>query len=84
MYQIQINDQLYQDALRQATANGFGSVDDYVISFLKNDSQVEENFDHLFTPERLAKIDAAIAQLDAGQTISSEEMREHFRRKFQS
>lgn len=84
MYQIQLNDQLYHDALRQATANGFESVQDYVVSFIKNDSQEEENFDHLFTPERLAKIDAAIAQVDAGQTISSEELREHFRRKFNS
>ena len=38
-----------------------------------------ENFDHLFTPERLAQIDRAAAQIDAGEGIPAEQVRDHFR-----
>lgn len=84
MQHIPISDQLYQDILRRATANGFDGVVDYVTDMLEQDAAEPENFDHLFTPERIAKIQKGVAQVEAGQTISSEEMREHFRRKFQS
>ncbi len=84
MHQIPISDQLYQGILRRATANGFNDVVGYVTDLLEQDAAEPDNFDHLFTPERIAKIQKGVAQIDAGQTISSEEMREHFRRKFQS
>jgi hypothetical protein len=82
MQQIQLNDQLYQEAQRRAAEAGFGSVDEYVADVLQHDLQEQtENFDHLFTPERLAHIDRAAAQIDAGQGIPSEQVREHFRQK---
>ncbi len=82
MYQIQLADQLYQEAERRASAAGFVSVDEYVADVLQHDLQEEtENFDYLFTPERLAHIDRAAAQIDAGQGIPAEQVRDHFRQK---
>lgn len=40
---------------------------------LQHDLEDTENFDHLFTPERLAHIDRAIAQIEAGQGLTSEQ-----------
>ncbi len=49
-------------------------MDDYVADVLQHDLQEEtENFDHLFTPERLAPIDRAIAQIEAGQGLTKEQ-----------
>jgi hypothetical protein len=73
MHQIQLNDQLYQEAQRRAAEAGFGSVDEYVADVLQHDLEETENFDHLFTPERLAHIDLAIAQIEAGQGLTSEQ-----------
>lgn len=75
MHQIQLNDHLYQEALRRATEAGFSSVDDYVADVLQHDLLEEtENFDHLFTPERLAHIDGAAAEIDAGQGLTSDQV----------
>jgi hypothetical protein len=82
MRQIQLDDQLYQEAQRRASAAGFATVDRYVADVLQNDLHEEtENLDHLFTPERLAHIDRAAAQIDADQGISAEHVRDHFRQK---
>ena len=82
MYQIQLDDQLYQDAQRRASAAGFVTLDEYVADVLQHDLHEEtENFDYLFTPERLAQIDRAAAQIDAGQGIPSEQVRDYFRQK---
>jgi len=82
MHHIQLNDQLYQEAQRRAEEAGFPSVDDYVADVLQHDLHEEaEKLDHLFTPERLAHIARAAAQIDAGLGIPSEQVREHFRQK---
>ena len=82
MQQIQVNDQLYQEARRRASASGFVTVDEYVADVLRHDINEEsENFDFLFTPERLAHIDRAVAQIDAGQGIPAAQVRDHFRQK---
>ena len=82
MQQIQLNDQLYLVAQRRASAAGFVTVDEYVADVLQHDLHEEsENIDYLFTPERLAHIDRAAAQIDAGQGIPSDQVRDHFREK---
>ena len=82
MHQIQLDDQLYQEAERRASASGFVTVDEYVADALQQDRHEETaNLDHLFTPERLARIDRAAAQIDAGQGIPAEQVRDHFRQK---
>ena len=82
MRQIQLNDRLYEEVHRRASASGFVSVDEYVADVLQQDlDQDIENFDHLFTPERLAHLDRAAAQIEAGQGLSAEQVHDHFRQK---
>jgi plasmid stability protein len=87
MHYIAVDDQLYAKLSLRATAAGYASVDDYVCDILREElddrEDLPENFDHLFTPERLAIIDQAVAELDAGKGIPAERVHEHFRRKFQ-
>ena len=83
MHHVQLSDQLYQEVQRRAAEAGFPSVDDYVVDLLQHEMIEEtESLDHLFTTERLAHIDRAIAQADAGQGIPAEQVREHFRKKY--
>ena len=85
MHQIQLNDQLYQVAQRYASAAGYITVDEYVADVLQHDIHEETgDFDYLFTPERLAHIDQAAAQIDADQGIPSEQVRDHFRQKYKT
>lgn len=81
MHQIQLDDLLYQEAQRRAAEGGFGSVDEYVADRLRHDFEETENLDRFFTPERLAHIDRADAEIDAGQGIPAAQVREHFRQK---
>lgn len=83
---VQLDERLYKEAQRRAAEAGFESVDAYVadvVSFDLSDAGPGEtpNLDHLFTPERLAKIDEAIAEADAGNTFTAEQVREHFKQK---
>jgi hypothetical protein len=74
MQQVQISDRLYKEAQRRAAEAGFSTVDDYVAEVLTRDSiEGPEDFGHLFTPERLAHINAAAAQIDAGQFFTTEQ-----------
>ncbi len=81
MHHIQISDQLYQNVLRQATANGFADVEGFVTDMLEQQVAEPENFDYLFTPERLAEIAEAVAEMDAGKGIPAEQVHDYFRRK---
>lgn len=86
MHQIQLADRLFTEAQRRATAAGFATVDEYVADVVSHDL-VEDtdgetpNLDHLFTPQRLADIDAAAAEIAAGNSYTAEQVREHFDRK---
>ena len=79
MHHIRLDDQLYQEAERRAAEAGFVSVDEYIADVLKHDFQEIENLDHFFTPERLAHIDGA--QIEAGESFTSEQVRDHFQQK---
>lgn len=82
MRQIQLNDQIYEQAERRASEAGFTSVDEYVADVVQQNLVEEtENFDHLFTPQRLAEIEQAAADVDAGNYYTAEQVREHFRKK---
>jgi hypothetical protein len=78
MQQIQLSDQLYQEAQRRAAEAGFASVDEYVadivsVDLVDDDRGGTPDLDHLFTPERLAHIDKAAAQIKSGQFFTSEQ-----------
>jgi hypothetical protein len=61
--QLELSDALYNQVQLRAAQAGFQSVVDYITDGLTDDS---EDLSHLFTPERLAMIDKAAAQIDAG------------------
>jgi hypothetical protein len=71
MHQVQLSDQLYQDAQRRAAEAGFSSVDQYVADVLSHDLNHETpNLDHFFTPERLVEIDQSLADVKAGKVLT--------------
>jgi hypothetical protein len=74
MSQIRLHDDLYERALRRATEAGFESVDAYVAEVIGDDLR-EENFDHLFTPERIAHLDRISREVREGaKTYTMEEV----------
>lgn len=73
MHQINLDDQLHQYAQRRAAESGCADAQAYVTLMLQMEQQEGENFDHLFTPERLAEIDRAAAQVEAGEGITLDE-----------
>ena len=83
--QLELTDQLYDQAKRRAIAAGFETVGEYLADVVSDDLAEEtENLDHLFTPGRIAHIDRVIAQVNAGgKTHTAAEVREHFRKRFE-
>ncbi len=82
MPQITLDDQVYQKAQVQAEEAGFASVDEYVADMLVHDFDWETpNLDHLFTPERMAIIREAEAEIDAGLGLTLEEAEQIFAKR---
>jgi predicted transcriptional regulator len=83
---VQLDDRLYQQAKQRAAEAGFASVDEYVADVVSHDliedlDAEQPDLQHLFTPERLAEIDAGFAEIQAGKCFTAEEVREHFKQK---
>lgn len=74
MRNVQLTDELFEEALRRARAAGFDSVDEYIADFLEQHSDTGDNFDHLFTPERLALIDKGAGDIKAGRFCTLEQV----------
>ena len=69
-----ISDQLYQEVQSRAAEAGFANVDAYVAEVLKNEVQDDiGNLDDFFTPERIALIKEAEAEVDRGEFYTAEE-----------
>jgi hypothetical protein len=70
---VQISDRLFRKAVRRAQEAGFATVDEFVADRLESElsgdpkNGEQENFDQMFTPERLAHIDKAQAEISAGK-----------------
>lgn len=77
--QLQLTDQLYDLAKRRAADAGFKTVEEYASKLLANDLHADtENYDHLFTPERIALLDRVAADVRAGgKTYTIEEVSAH-------
>ena len=89
MPQVQIDDQLFQAAQRRAADGGYSSVEAYitdvVVQDLTNADEETPDLDHRFTPQVIAELKQISAKAQAGgATYTSEEIREHFRRKSQA
>lgn len=78
MQQVQLNERLYQEAKHRAAEAGFASVDEYVAEVLSHDLWPDHdgqtpNLDSLFTPQRLAHIDQAEAQIKSGKFYTNKQ-----------
>lgn len=87
MQQVQLDDRHYKEAQRRAAEAGFSSVDEYVAEMVNDDltegnGEETPNLNHLFTPEVIADLDRISAEIKAGgKTYSTDEVREHFKKK---
>lgn len=81
MHRIQLNDELYQFAQRRAAESGCNSVDEFVADWLQHEQDEEEVIQRLFTPQRLAQIDRAIAEVEAGGGLSREQAQAELARR---
>ena len=83
MPQVQLNEDVYKQARRRAAEEGFESVDEYVEQVLSENAQEQpQDFDYVFTPERIAHLDKICADLDAGgKTFTPQELEEHLDEK---
>jgi hypothetical protein len=66
MHQVQLSEQVYKEAERRALDAGYPSVDDYVAEVVSQGFLDDADVDLLFTPERLAHIDRATAEIENG------------------
>ena len=75
--QLELTDQLYEQAERRAVEAGFKTVSEYIAGVVSDDlAEDAENLYHLFTPERIAHIDSVVAKVKAGgKTYTMQEVR---------
>jgi NADPH:quinone reductase-like Zn-dependent oxidoreductase len=72
--QLQLTDDLYEEATRRAIDAGFKSVDEFIADVLSGElAQETETFDHFFTPERIAHLDRVAECVRAGGRIYTPE-----------
>ena len=75
MNQVQLSDEIYLHAQRRAAEAGYASVDEYIAEVVVEDLQ-DEIFDHLFTMERLSRIDEGVEQVRLGNSVTMTDVRE--------
>jgi hypothetical protein len=68
---VQLNDQVFKVVQQRASDAGYSSVDAYVEDFLVGTDAQE--IDHLFTPQRLAHMDQADADIKSGKGFTTEQ-----------
>jgi hypothetical protein len=78
MAQVQLNDRIFVAAQRRAADGGYSSVDEYIADIVVHDLGDESggatpNLDRFFTPDRLARIDKAEADVRAGKGFTDEQ-----------
>ena len=81
MRQIRISDQVYQNILRVTKGSGEDEVGECATEILEQYFADTEISGYVFSPERLAEIAEAAADMDTGKGVPSEEVHEYFRRK---
>lgn len=70
---IELSESQYHTLEQKAAEAGYPSVDAFMIAFVDDQLEFRLDLDHLFTPERLAIIDAADREIDEGHFSTPEE-----------
>ena len=74
MPHVELNEQLFRTAQRRASDTGFGTVEDYIADMVMHDvGDGDIDVTRLFTADRLAQIDEALAQARAGHVLTAEQ-----------
>jgi len=83
MPSVQLNDEIFRVAQRKAADKGYSSVDQYIADILVHGPGEEsDNFDHLFTPDRIKQLDQISAEVKAGgKTYTTAEIEQYFENK---
>jgi hypothetical protein len=68
MPQVELPDQVFVAAQRRAIDQGYASVEEFISEVISEELVGPPDVQSLFTTERLAKIDAAIEQVNAGKS----------------
>jgi hypothetical protein len=76
---VQLDDQVFEVVRKRASDAGYASVDAYVTDMLVGEHA--ENIDRLFTPERLAHIDKADADIQSGKGYTTEQAEKELARR---
>lgn len=77
---IQVADPLYQQLRTRASDAGYATVDEYVADMLRADLTDTPNFDLLFTPERIAKLDQIVENIEqGGKLFTQADVDAHFK-----
>jgi len=74
MPQLELSEDVFKAAQRRADEGGFATVEDYFADMvLGRSAERPTGVDRMFTPERLAHIDAALATVRAGHFLTVEQ-----------
>jgi len=77
MYDVRIPERLYEKATQAAQANHV-SLEEFVAEAVQLHLQADPgNHDHLFTPEIIAELDAAAAEVRTGKGLTGEQVDKH-------
>lgn len=71
---ISLPEMLYSEAERRAKEEGFASVSDFLLEVVTTGLTEPSNMDHVFTPERLERIDLGFEDVKSGKVQSSAEV----------
>ena len=85
MHHVHLSDHVYEQAKMRAIEAGFKSVEEFITDVVSDRAMDEtEVLDSFFTEERLAHIAIATAQIESGEYKTAEQLREHFRMRFEA
>lgn len=84
MHQIQftLDDDHYRRAKKRADEAGYGTVEQFAKEVLTGELDAEIDQRIFFTPERLAEIDSADADIEAGNFYTSEQVDLELKKRF--
>ena len=83
-----IDDQSPEGLALESLVNRYGMSPEEVLkrslTTLAAQSADPDNFDYLFTPQKIAEIRAAESEAETGENMTIEQVRQHFKAKYQA